>query len=209
MNSSTLWQVAADTLRKQQWEKLLKVFEKAGLAAKAKIHASITPAVAGSSFTRGGGAVEISNGHGHETVSKAVLRFSSLTEEWSAFLNRVERFRSNLSKLRHGFAFAFADGLLTRAMKEGLWLLLDEINLASQETLQSLTGVLDGRSLRLTESGDLEPIARSPDFRIFAAMNPPTDVGKRELSAALRSRFTELYVEELTDPADLQSIVEG
>ena len=39
-------------------------------------------------------------------------------------------------------------------------------------------------------------------------MNPPTDVGKRELSASLRSRFTELYIEEMFDPRDLLIVVE-
>ena len=38
-------------------------------------------------------------------------------------------------------------------------------------------------------------------------MNPPTDIGKRELSAVLRSRFTEIFVTELTDVADLQTVV--
>ena len=33
-----------------------------------------------------------------------------------------------------------------------------------------------------------------PNFRLFAAMNPPTDVGKKELPTALRNRFTEVLV---------------
>ena len=32
-----------------------------------------------------------------------------------------------------GFAFAFSEGLLVRAVREGWWLLLDEINLAPPE----------------------------------------------------------------------------
>ena len=39
-------------------------------------------------------------------------------------------------------------------------------------------------------------------------MNPPTDVGKKELPIALRSRFTEIYAEEVTDPQDLRHVVE-
>lgn len=35
-------------------------------------------------------------------------------------------------------------------------------------------------------------------------MNPPTDAGKKDLPPALRSRFTELYVDELEDAADLR-----
>ena len=32
-----------------------------------------------------------------------------------------------------GFAFAFVEGALVRALREGWWLLLDEINLAPAE----------------------------------------------------------------------------
>jgi midasin (ATPase involved in ribosome maturation) len=71
-----------------------------------------------------------------------------------------------------------------------------------------LAGVLDGQSLCLTEKGDVEPVPRHKDFRIFAAMNPPTDVGKKELPIALRSRFTELYAEEVKDPQDLRHVVQ-
>ena len=44
---------------------------------------------------------------------------------------------------------------------------------------------------------DLEPIRRHPDFHLFAAMNPSTDVGKRDLPMGLRNRFTEIRVPEL------------
>lgn len=47
---------------------------------------------------------------------------------------------------------------------------------------------------------DLEPVRRHPDFHLFAAMNPSTDVGKRDLPMGLRNRFTEIRVAEL-EPA--------
>ena len=112
-----------------------------------------------------------------------------------------------MPRIEYGFAFAFVDGLLVDAMRKGHWVLLDEINLASQETLQGLTGILDGQSLCLTEKGDLEQVQRHKDFRLFAAMNPPTDVGKKELPIALRSRFTEIYCAEMEDPQDLREVV--
>ena len=44
-------------------------------------------------------------------------------------------------------------------------------------------------------------------------MNPASDVGKRNLPANIRSRFTEIFVDELTDPNDLtlmcKSYLEG
>ena len=57
-----------------------------------------------------------------------------------------------------------------------------------------LTGLLEGGDgcLTLTERGDLEPIKRHPNFRLFAAMNPATDLGKKDLPIAVRTRFTEV-----------------
>ena len=74
--------------------------------------------------------------------------------------------------------------------------LLDEVNLASAETLECISSLLDGptASITLTEHGSLEPVPRHPDFRLFACMNPATDVGKKDLPSNIRSRFTEIDV---------------
>ena len=40
----------------------------------------------------------------------------------------------------------------------------------------------------LTERGDATPVPRHPRFRLFGAMNPATDAGKRELPAGIKSR---------------------
>lgn len=84
------------------------------------------------------------------------------------------------------------------------------MNLASQETLEAISTILEGptASLVLTERGDVEPIKRHPDFRLFACMNPATDVGKKDLPPSLRTRFTELYVPPPDDDREaLVSIV--
>ena len=86
--------------------------------------------------------------------------------------------------------------------------LLDEINLASSETLQRLCGLLNDStgSVTLTERGDADALKRHPDFRLFAAMNPATDAGKKDLPPSIRSRFTELYVDELIDGVELRIV---
>jgi hypothetical protein len=61
-------------------------------------------------------------------------------------------------------------------------------------------------TLVLTENGELTPVVRHSNFRLFAAMNPATDVGKRDLPPMLRTRFTELYVAELTNTHDLECV---
>ena len=119
-----------------------------------------------------------------------------------------ERFEKQRVACDTGLAFAFTEGALVNAIKTGKWVLLDEINLASSETLQRLCGLLDDSkgSVTLTEKGDSHAVYRHPEFRLFAAMNPATDTGKKDLPSSLRSRFTELYVDELVDPIELRTV---
>jgi midasin len=105
--------------------------------------------------------------------------------------------------------FAFVEGALVTALKEGRWILLDEINLAPAETLERLGGVLESAhgSVVLSERGDGAAVPRHPRFRLFGAMNPATDVGKRDLPAALKHRFTEIYAGECEQREDLALLV--
>ena len=48
---------------------------------------------------------------------------------------------------------------------------------------------------------------RHANFRLFGAMNPATDTGKRELPLGIKARFTELYVGETTAREDLCTLV--
>lgn len=106
--------------------------------------------------------------------------------------------------------FDWVDGTLIEAIKAGNWVLFDEINLAPLELLERISPLLEPypSSITLAEKGDLEPIKRHPNFRIFAAMNPATDVGKKTLSDSVRSRFTEFYVDEPKNETDLVLIFE-
>ena len=148
-----------------------------------------------------------------EAISKAELRFQKSTDEdgsskkkrriegdlkelWAKFSDSVQSFEIQVSAGKgKSHAFSFVEGTLIKALKRGHWLLLDEINLAAADTLESISGLLrEGGSIIIPEKGDLEPVQPHPNFRIFACMNPATDVGKRDLPPALRSQFTELYV---------------
>ena len=94
--------------------------------------------------------------------------------------------------------FEWRDGPVTAAMRNGHLVLLDEVNLAEENVVERLNSVLDhSRSLTLTEKGGAladRVVSAHPDFRIMATMNPGGDFGKKELSAALRNRFSESYV---------------
>ena len=81
-------------------------------------------------------------------------------------------------------------------MRRGEMVLLDELNLADDAVLERLNSVLEpARTIALAEKGGdaLEIVTAHPAFRLLATMNPGGDHGKRELSPALRSRFTELW----------------
>ncbi|GAA5887893.1 hypothetical protein JCM5296_001800, partial [Sporobolomyces johnsonii] len=144
---------------------------------------------------------------------------TALVHLWKEFLASIADFDvrhvqpgAGGGKGKAKFVFSFVEGPLAKAIRNGDWVLLDEVNLASAETLESLSTLLQApdSSLVLTEQGDLEPIPRHRDFRLFACMNPATDVGKRDLPAGLRSKFTELWVPPPDEDRDaLRTIVEG
>ncbi|KAI4291432.1 midasin [Pancytospora philotis] len=89
-------------------------------------------------------------------------------------------------------AIQWRDGVLVRAMRGGNALLIDEINLAEDAVLERMNSVLeDERMLYVTETSC--DVRAADGFRVVATMNPGGDYGKRELSPALRNRFTEIY----------------
>ncbi|CDO96280.1 unnamed protein product [Kluyveromyces dobzhanskii CBS 2104] len=135
-----------------------------------------------------------------------------LLQKWDEFKQIVQVFEIQSSTLEDSFVFNFVEGSLVKAVRNGEWLLLDEVNLASADTLENIADLLsesDSRSILLSEKGEAESIKAHPDFRIFACMNPATDVGKRDLPPGIRSRFTEVYVHSPDrDISDLLSIID-
>ncbi|KAK6519699.1 AAA ATPase midasin [Arthrobotrys megalospora] len=122
---------------------------------------------------------------------------TSIVAEWEAFVTRVSSFDAQLKSSPQQAIFNFVEGLLVKAVRNGEWVLLDELNLAAPETLESIADLMNdagSRSMLLLEKGGVERIYAHPDFRIFGCMNPATDVGKRDLPQGIRSRFTEFYV---------------
>ncbi len=133
-----------------------------------------------------------------KTISK-LYQLQQLKPRWEHFSNSLDQFDVQLSGGSKGFAFTFVEGNIVKAARNGEWVLLDEINLASPDTLESIADLLHSGngskpSILLSETGEIERVQAHPNFRIFGAMNPATDVGKRDLPMGLRSRFTEIYV---------------
>lgn len=103
--------------------------------------------------------------------------------------------------------FEWVDGPLVTCMKEGGVLLIDEISLAQDSVLERLNSVLEKeKTLVLAEKGDGEvtELTAHQDFIIIATMNPSGDFGKKELTPALRNRFTEIWVKPITDAETLE-----
>jgi len=97
----------------------------------------------------------------------------------------------------------FVEGALTEVVRQGDWILLDEVNMASSETLNCLAGLLEsGGGLLLQEASETSAVTRHPGFRLLAAMNPVTNAGIADLGPCIRNRFTEVVVDEMTRAAD-------
>jgi midasin len=125
---------------------------------------------------------------------------------------RLESARRKI--LRLNAIFEWHDGPLVEAMRAGEVFLLDEISLADDSVLERLNSVLEpSRTVVLAERGgdDLEhsAIRAIDDFKLVATMNPGGDYGKKELSPALRNRFTEIWVPPVDDREDLELIVDN
>lgn len=140
------------------------------------------------------------------------LKFKSdkdnILQRWLKLGEKLQKLELQL-KQKSTLAFAFIEGSLIKAVINGYWVLLDEINLANAETLECLSGLLEDSqgSVCLIERGDKAPVQRHSNFTLFACMNPSTDVGKKDLPPGLRNRFSEFFVEELTEKNDLLILV--
>ena len=199
---SVLQQMAEYACSKK-WASLTKLVKK----VSAKPIASLEKKIASGAGMESGGK------HG-----KLLHKWTQIVEEADLLEKKAKEMKSDAAK----GAFEFVEGSLVSCFREGHWLLLDEINLADTEILERISQTVElvhhvsgdqvtaTASLTITEKGGEEGAATihmHPNFRLFACMNPPTDVGKKDLPPSLKSRFTELYCDELTDKADLRVVV--
>uniref|UniRef100_K3X0F1 Midasin n=1 Tax=Globisporangium ultimum (strain ATCC 200006 / CBS 805.95 / DAOM BR144) TaxID=431595 RepID=K3X0F1_GLOUD len=176
----------------KDWKKMVKGMRKAIQMAASKLQPDDGDAAA----TKG--------------VSSKAASPNVMQRKWEEFDAELVRFERQKEQVESHFAFAFVEGVLVKALRDGHWVLLDEINLASSDTLERISTLLEHETsaFSITERGDVEVIRPHPNFRIFGAMNPSTDVGKKDLPPSLRNRFTEIYVDECVSPSDLQMVVQ-
>ncbi|KMZ78504.1 hypothetical protein PVIIG_01281 [Plasmodium vivax India VII] len=97
------------------------------------------------------------------------------------------------------FQYFWKDGKLIECMKKGYWILIDEINLANQQTLEGINSILDHRKeIFIPETN--ETVRSHPNFRLFCCQNPYSEGGGRKgLPKSFLNRFSKIYFEELNE----------
>lgn len=100
----------------------------------------------------------------------------------------------------------FVEGPVVKAMKEGHFLYIDEINMAKAETLPILHSVLDYRRM-LTNPFTGEVIHAHPNFNVVAAINEGY-IGTTPMNEALKNRFISFAIPYISGE-QLQQLVYG
>ena len=78
-------------------------------------------------------------------ISFLEKRYQELSKRWSELHCVIDQLEKKIAS-QSGLVFSFVEGVLVNSLKNGNWILLDELNLASTETLECLSGILDSKS---------------------------------------------------------------
>ncbi len=95
----------------------------------------------------------------------------------------VGRMRPIVDRTDSTALFEWQPGVLVRALRDGVPLLIDEISLAADSVLERINSVLEPeRQLLVSDSGVCANTITAVDgFQLVATMNPGGDYGKREV----------------------------
>ncbi len=105
----------------------------------------------------------------------------------------IEEYTGSYVTDLHSGKLVFEEGILAKAVRNGWWVILDELNLAPSEVLEALNRLLDdNRELIIPETQQV--IKPHPQFMLFATQNPAGVYGgRKQLSRAFKNRFVSLY----------------
>ncbi|GAA0448751.1 hypothetical protein GCM10008985_00040 [Halococcus dombrowskii] len=97
----------------------------------------------------------------------------------------------------------FRDGVLTKAMKHGYTIVINEGNVVPAGVMMALQKILNQNVLTVKESG--EEIVPHPAARVVITMNPPTREYRdsEPFNAATRDRFQTIYFDYLDDDDEI------
>lgn len=100
------------------------------------------------------------------------------------------------------------DGVLTTAMKNGDWVLFDEMNTALPEVLTVINGVLDDSRSVTLPNADNERVRASDDFRFIGTQNPASGkyAGTARLNDALLNRMVKIDIGFMSPPEEIEAL---
>ena len=166
------------------------------------------------------------------SMNKCISDFITVVKTFDSLINRVDALRNDaavlqlLNRLRQIYKavsettskpiFAFREGPVTKAIIQGLPLVLEDFNLPSQAVTERLNSVLEPEpTFSLTEDisrtcgnegAGGQNISVLSSFQVFATAHKDVDSQKLNLSPAARSRFTEIQVQPYSD-ADIIALL--
>ncbi len=96
--------------------------------------------------------------------------------------------------------FEWRDGPFLHALKQGHWIILDELNLASQSVLEGLNSCFDHRGeIFISELGRKFSVNKNTT-KIFACQNPYKQGGGRKgLPKSFLNRFSKVYIDQMNE----------
>lgn len=100
------------------------------------------------------------------------------------------------------------DGVLTQAMRNGDWVLFDELNTALPEVLTVINGVLDDSHSVTLPNADNERVKAHEEFRFVATQNPAggSYAGTARLNDALVNRMVKLTIGYMDFDNEVQAL---
>jgi cobaltochelatase CobS subunit len=108
----------------------------------------------------------------------------------------------------------WVDGILPTAMKNGNWLILDEIDFAQPEILSLLHPVLEPKGRLVIKENEGEEVIPHPEFRVFGTANSigsmqertDTYTGTNQMNGAFMDRWHVLTVPHLDAKTEIKVI---
>ena len=106
----------------------------------------------------------------------------------------VEKVAGDEDRTARGFEWV--DGMLIRALEEGHWVLVDNVNFCNPSVLDRLNALLEPQGVLAVnecglKDGELRVVVPHKEFRLFLCMDPRHG----EISRAMRNRGVEVWVQ--------------
>lgn len=96
----------------------------------------------------------------------------------------------------------FKDGHMVKAMEQGEWLVLEELNMGSSGALETLNFYLSHNRIYVKRNGVAVKVKIHSRFRLFGSMNPKSYGARKALSRPFLSRW--MFWRKKSDASELR-----